>query len=374
MREWLTHVWRLGIKELHSLRRDPVLVLLIVYVFTLAIHSVATGVKTEVVNAAIAVVDEDRSALSRQIRDAFRPPLFQTPVLLAPQQVDEAMDHGRQTFVLDIPPRFEADLLAGRGPDLQLAVDATAMTQAGIGATYVETIVMAEIATFLGGSGAAAAPVATVVRARFNPNLDSTWFTAVMQVINNVTILAIVLVGAAVMREREHGTIEHLLVMPLRASEIMAAKIWANGLVILAAAILSLWLVVNGLLGVPIVGSTALFALGTGVYLVSVTALGILLSTLARSMPQFGLLAIPVFAVMNMLSGATTPLESMPAALRLLVQPMPSTQFVAFAQAVLYRGAGLETVWPQLAAMAAIGAAFFVLALARFRAALAAAA
>lgn len=370
----LAIVYRLGVKELYSLLRDPVLMALIVYTFTGAVYTVARGVQTELRNAAIAVVDEDRSAVSGRIASAFLPPYFQPSALIGAREVDAGMDGGRFAFVLDIPPGFEADLLAGRSPVIQLNVDATAMTTAGNGARYVQAIVAGEVAGFLGrGEGADPAPVALTIRAKFNPNLDSSWFMAVMQIINTITILGIVLGGAAVIREREHGTIEHLMVMPVTASEIVLAKIWANGLVIVAAAMLSLWLVVGGALGVPNNGSSALFAAGTAVYLFAVVSLGVLLSMVATTMPQFGLLSIPVFVVMNLLSGGVTPLESMPLALQRAVQALPSTHFVAFAQAVLHRGAGLEAVWPQLGAMAGLGGAFFALALARFRAALAAA-
>lgn len=366
-------VYRLGVKELYSLVRDPVLMALIVYTFTGAVYTVARGVQTELRNAAIAVVDEDHSAVSARIAAAFLPPYFQPAVRIAPSAVDPGMDGGRYAFVLDIPPRFEADLLAGRAPELQLNVDATAMTTAGNGTRYVQSIVTAEVAGFLARADAPApAPVTLTIRAKFNPNLESGWFMAVMQIINNVTILAVVLGGAAVIREREHGTLEHLMVMPVTAPEIVLAKVWANGLVIVAAAMASLWLVVGGALGVPIVGSSALFAAGTALYLFAVVSLGVLLSTVATTMPQFGLLSIPVFVVMNLLSGGVTPLESMPLALQRAVLVMPSTHYVAFAQAVLLRGAGLGAVWADLVAMAALGLGFFALALARFRAALAA--
>jgi ABC-2 type transport system permease protein len=369
----LAIVYRLGVKELYSLLRDPVLMALIAYTFTGAVYTVARGVQTELRNAAIAVVDEDRSAVSGRIASAFLPPYFQPAALIGAEAVDAGMDGGRFAFVLDIPPGFEADLLAGRSPVIQLNVDATAMTTAGNGARYVQAIVATEIAGFLGrAEGTDPTPVALTIRAKFNPNLDSGWFMAVMQIINTITILGIVLGGAAVIREREHGTIEHLMVMPVTASEIVLAKIWANGVVIVAAAMLSLWLVVGGALGVPNNGSSALFAVGTAVYLFAVVSLGVLLSTVATTMPQFGLLSIPVFVVMNLLSGGVTPLESMPLALQRAVQALPSTHFVAFAQAVLHRGAGPDAVWPQLAAMAGLGGAFFALALVRFRAALAA--
>jgi ABC-2 type transport system permease protein len=188
-----------------------------------------------------------------------------------------------------------------------------------------------------------------------------------MQIINNVTMMSLILSGAAVIREREHGTIEHLLVMPVRPAEIMLAKIWANGLVIVIAVVLSLDIVVEQLLEVTINGSVGLFAFGTALFLFAMTALGIVLATIARSMPQFGLLAIPFFVVMNMLSGGITPLESMPRILQLMMLAAPSTHYTAFAQSVLYRGAGIEIVWPHLVAMAALGAALLAVALVRFR-------
>ena len=212
-----------------------------------------------------------------------------------------------------------------------------------------------------------------VLRSRFNPNLESSWFTAIMQIINNVTMLSMILAGAAVIREREHGTIEHLLVMPVTPSQIMLAKVWANGVVILAAVLVSLTAVVRGFLGVEINGSLALFALGTAAFLFAMTSFGITLATVARSMPQFGLLAIPFFVVMNMLSGGVTPLEAMPEMLRTVMLASPSTHYTAFAQAVLLRGAGLDVVWPQLLATVSIGAVLFGYALLRFRASMAAA-
>jgi ABC-2 type transport system permease protein len=364
----LRNIFRLGLKELHSLRRDPVLVFLILYTFTFAIYTVATGVKTEVRNAAIAFVDEDDSELSRRIRDAFLKPYFKPPALLTVHDIDETMDDGRYTFVIDIPPSFQENVLAGRNPSIQVNVDATAMTLAGNGSIYISSIVNGELAKFVSRSeGDEALPFALTVRAKFNPNLESSWFMAVMQIVNNVTMLSLILSGASVIREREHGTIEHLLVMPLTSMEIMLAKVWANGLVIVLAVVLSLYIVVQGLLKVRILGSIGLFAAGTAFFLYGMTALGITLSTIARSMPQFGLLSVPFFVVMNLLSGGMTPQESMPRFLQIVMQAAPSTHFTSFAKAVLYRGAGLDVVWPQLAAMAAIGSALFLVAFIRFR-------
>jgi ABC-2 type transport system permease protein len=364
----LANIYRLGVKEFFSLRRDLVMVGLIVYAFTYAVYAPTQHAQTELKNASIAVVDEDRSQLSQRLRDALLQPLFQPPVELAANEIDAAMDSGSYTFVIDIPPKFEADVLAGRQPELQINVDATAMTHAGHGATYLQQIIAQEIREFMRGKGTALQePVSLVVRAKFNPNLNSTWFMGVMQIINMITLLAIMLTGAALIREREHGTLEHLLVMPLTPAEIMIAKVWANGLIIVIAATLSLKVVVQGLLAVPIAGSVPLFVAGTALYLFSVTALGIFLATIARSMPQFGLLALPIFTVMYLLSGGTTPLDSMPRWLQIAMQFSPSTHFVSLAQAILYRSAGFDVVWPSFAAVTAIGVVFFLSALVRFR-------
>ncbi|GLK72539.1 ABC transporter permease [Ancylobacter dichloromethanicus] len=379
----LARIWRLGIKELYSLRSDPVLAGLILYTFTVAVYTVSAGARFEVENAAVAVVDEDHSALSRRLRDALLPPFFKPAVLIGADGIDAAMDAGRFVFVVEIPPKFEHDLIAGRDPEIQLDIDATAMSQAGNGAAYIQNILQQEVAAALAATSAAmsaatsaataAAPVNVVIRPKFNPNLTSAWFTAVMQVINNVTMLAVILSGAALIREREHGTIEHLLVMPVTPIEIMLAKIWANGLVIVVAATLSLVVVVERLLGVPVQGSVPLFVASMLVYQFSVTALGILVATVSTSMAQFGLVVMPILIVMNLLSGSTTPMESMPVWLQNVMQLSPSTHFVALSQAVLYRGAGLSVIWPNLLALAAIGAAFFGLAALRFRKALQAA-
>lgn len=368
MRRWLGNVYRLGLKELTSLLGDTILLAFVAYSFSFMVYSEATGVETEVRNANIAIVDGDHSVLSRRLRDALLRPQFKQAVVLDRANVDGEMDRGRFTFVLDIPPRFEADVLRGRRPELQLNVDATAMSQAGVGANYIQEIIRDETTAFLQSRGIEAQlPIKAVIRAFFNPNLESTWFQSVMSLIENITLISILLVGAAVIREREHGTIEHLLVMPLHPSEIAFAKIWASGLAVLIATGLSLTFIVRIVLQVPIEGSIILFLFGTALYLFATTSLGILLATIANSMPQFGLLAMPVFLVLTMLSGTASPLETMPAVLQVVVQASPTVHFVKLTQAILYRGAGLDVVWPQLLLLTALGALFLTAALSRFR-------
>ncbi|MFL9500326.1 ABC transporter permease [Rhodopseudomonas palustris] len=356
MGSMLRHIYRLTGKELRSLWADPILLGFIVYVFSVAIYTIATGAKLEVEAARVAVVDEDHSELSRRIAAAMLPPLFRAAEHIAPSEIDSAMDTGRYVFVVEIPPKFESDALSGKKPTVQIDVDATAMAIAGNGAVDIQNIVLNETAAYLRkDSGSSHAPVNLVMHAKFNPNLNSAWFTSVMQVINNIATLSIILTGAALIRERERGTIEHLLVMPVRPLDIMLSKIIANGAVIIIAALLSLQFMVKGVLSVPIIGSVPLFTFGMVLFMFSVTALGLLLATYARTMPQFGLLAIPVIVILYLLSGASTPIETMPPWLQFVMQFTPNTQFVSFSQAVLYRGAGLDLVWRQLLALLVIG-------------------
>ncbi|WUR15144.1 ABC transporter permease [[Empedobacter] haloabium] len=370
--EAVKRVLRLGVKELWSLWRDPIMLALIVWTFSVAIWIAATARPDTLTHAALAIVDEDVSQLSLRLRQAFAPPQFNPPALLTHDAIDATLDAGRHTFVLVIPASFQRNVLAGRQPALQLNVDATRMSQAFTGSAYIQQIAQGEIAEFLQRyRGTPTAPVELALRARFNPALSERWFGGVMELVNNVTMVSVILAGAALIREREHGTVEHLLVMPVTPLEILLAKVWSMGAVVLLAALLSLVFVVRGALGVPVEGSVALFLCGTALHLFATTSLGVLMATLARSMPQFGLLVILVLLPLEMLSGATTPRESIPFAVRQLMLLAPTTHYVELAQAVLYRGAGLEVVWRPCVALAAIGAGLFVLTLTRFRHAMA---
>jgi ABC-2 type transport system permease protein len=364
----VVNIFRLIVKELRSIRADPTMLVLVAYAFTISVNTVATGAVTEATNLSVGIVDEDGSDLSRQIAEALRRPTFQPPVHITASEIDPVMDQGKLLFVVEIPPNFEADVRAQRKTGIQINVDATAVAQAGNGASYLRTAIANEIQSFLSGRGDSGPPINLVVRAAFNPNLKTSWFSAMTQVINQITLLTVILTGAALIREREQGTVEHLLVMPVIPTEIMLAKMIANGLVILVAAMFSLQFVVHWWIGSPINGSLLLFLLGAAIYALVVAALGIMLGTLATNMGQFGLLAMPVMMVTQLLSGSSTPMESMPVWLQYVMRTIsPTPHFVSFAQAVLFRGADISLVWRPMVAMLIIGVAYFAIAMSRFR-------
>lgn len=365
----IANIYRLVIKELRSIRADPTMLILVVYAFTISVNTVATGAVTEATNLSVGIVDEDGSDLSRRIAEGLRRPTFQPAVQITASDIDPMMDQGKLLFVVEIPPRFESDIRAQRQTGIQINVDATAVAQAGNGANYLKSAIANEIQSFISGKeGSSAAPVNLVVRAAFNPNLKTPWFSAMTQVINQITLLTVILTGAALIREREQGTVEHLLVMPIVPPEIMLAKMIANGLVILVAAMFSLQFVVHWWIGAPIAGSLILFLFGAAIYALVVAALGIMLGTLATTMGQFGLLAMPVLMVTQLLSGSSTPMESMPVWLQRVMETIsPTPHFVSFAQSVLFRGADVTLVWRPMLAMLIIGAVYFTIAMSRFR-------
>ncbi|GAB7563800.1 ABC transporter permease [Methylobacillus methanolivorans] len=364
----LANIYRLGVKELWSLIRDPIMLVLIGYTFTIMIYSSATAIPETLHKAPIAIVDEDASPLSARIVSAFYPPHFSTPPLITQSQIDPGMDAGDYTFALHIPPNFQRDVLAGKSPALQLNVDATRMSQAFSGNRYIQEIVLTEVNEFVQRyRSTATLPVELSLRMRFNPSLIQAWFGAMNEIINNITMLSIILTGAALIREREHGTIEHLLVMPVTPTEIMLAKVWSMALVVLVASTCSLLFVVQGLLHVPIHGSIALFLLGATLHLFATTSMGIFMATLARNMPQFGMLMILTLLPLQMLSGGLTPRESMPEFVQNIMLLAPTTHFVELGQAILFRGAGIDVVWSSFLALLLIGTVLFIVSLTRFR-------
>ena len=359
---------QLGIKELRGLARNTMLLVLVVYAFTVAIYIGSKAMPETLNRAPIAIVDEDQSSVSLRIHDAFYLPYFMPPKPIAQPEMDLRMDAGLDTFALDIPPGFQRDLLAGRTPTIQLNVDATRMSQAFTGGGYVQSIVSGEIEAFLTHHRSERRlPVEIDLRARFNPELDKGWFGAINEMIEAITMLSVILTGAALIREREHGTIEHLLVMPVTALEIMVGKVWSMGLVVLVATAFSLIVVIQGLLAIPTQGSVTLFMLAAGLDIFAMTCLGLSLATVTGSMPQFALLVMMVLMPLQLLSGGVTPRENMPEIIQAIMYAAPNTHFVILAQAVLFRGAGLAVVWSQLAALAVIGLLLFAFSLQRFR-------
>lgn len=369
----LVNIFWLGTKELRALAKDPTMVIFIVWSFGVGIYMQATGAGETVHNASIAIVDEDHSQLSRTLSDLFYPPYFQTARTIDATDIDRVMDQGQYMLVVDIPPHFERDVRAGRNTTILVSADATASMQATLGTAYIQSMVTNEVNRYRRIDGKVRTlPADLVVRRAFNPNGTQSWFRAVASLADQLSLLVIILTGAALLREREHGTIEHLLVMPLTAFEIALAKVWANGLVLVVAFLCSLVFVVEDALHVPIAGSRGLLLVGTTIYVLAAASIGILLGTIARTMAQFSLLMLMTAMPMMMLSGGVSPVESQPQWVQYLTWLLPSRHYVNFTQAIVYRGAGIEIVWREFVIVLVLGIAFLAVSLALFRRSIAA--
>lgn len=359
--------WLMG-KELRVLWRDLVLLLLVVYSFGPGMYIESSGAGEAINNTAVTFVDEDRSNLSRSLQTALYPPYFLPPNEARPDEVERMLDWGETTFVVVIPAGFEADVRAGRSPTIQINIDATKTMQASVGTGYLTAIIQGEVQRFAAGMDLVADPgIDLVVRRAYNPAGNNVWLSAISGLLNQLSMLTIVLTGAALIREREHGTIEHLMVMPLSAIEIALAKIFANALVIFVAFVFSLFVVVQGALDIPFAGSEALLMAGTLIYLFAAASIGILLGILARTMAQFALLIMLVIMPIMILSGGMTPIESQPIWLQPITFMLPSRHYMEFAQAITYRGADLAIVWPSFLWTFLLGAAFLGVSLILFR-------
>ncbi|RTT13482.1 ABC transporter permease [Pseudomonas aeruginosa] len=358
-------IFYLGIKEFTCLRRDYILVLFLIYTFSLDIYMPAAGSVIGVQHASIAIIDEDKTQTSRIIAESIHEPIFQKPVNIKLSESVKLQDSGTYTFVIHIPQNFESELLANKRPELLINVDATAMSQAFIGAAYIQEIILEAIDRQLHSS--MIQPVNIVTRTLFNENLQASWFLAITQIAYNITIMGILLTGTALLREREHGTIDHLLVLPLKPQEIILSKVWSNTAVIIAFTWLSIEVIVKGFLDIPLPGSIGVFLLAAVIYLFACTTIGILLATFSRSTPQFGLLAIPVVIPMLLLSGGTTPIENMPTWLQVVLHLSPTTHFIELSISILLRDTDVSLVFDRFLAISAIGICVFIAASHRFR-------
>lgn len=363
----LMNIFWLGVKELRTLSKDLIMLFFIVWSFGFSIYTQASGGGETISNAAIAFVDEDQSRLSHSLADQFFPPYFQRVRSIGAEDIDRSMDEGLYTFIAVIPQGFERDVTQGRDAEIQLLVDATASQQAGLGAGYIQNYVTDVVQRHRQTFGEVSNQSNLVVRRAFNPNGTQSWFRAVVGLTDQVSMLIIILTGAALLREREHGTIEHLLAMPITAVEIALAKVWSNGLIIVIAFVGSLLFVVEGALDIPMAGSHALLLFSTSIYIFAAAAIGIFLGTLAHTMAQFALLMIMMVMPMMMLSGGMSPVESQPQWVQYVTWFLPSRHYVSFMQAIIYRGAGFSIVWKEFVIVLLMGVIFLAVSLLLFR-------
>ena len=371
---WWRQVGALVAKEWRQLLHDRALIGFVVFIFTADILIAAGAPELDLKQARLGLIDRDHSALSRELGYRLRPPQF----TLLPLPDDEALvahrlERGELRAVLTIPHGFEQSLRRGTVPALQLLVDASDANLGYLSASYVERIVQPLAAQALQqqfartGASSRWPEVRLQVRARFNPTLREAWYATISELLTMITAAAILLPAAALVREKERGTIEQLLVSPLSPLQIVLAKVLAMTVVILLGALVAVGGVMHLLVGVPFVGSAWLFFAMVALYAGTSSGLGILAATFARNSGQVGLIVLLLVMPIIMLSGTWNLRESMPVWLQRLVDLSPLRYFVDIAYGVLLKGSGVAVVLPLALSMAALGLAFLGLGVARFR-------
>lgn len=376
---WVRRVAMLTQKDLRQLLRDKPLLIFVIYVFTLDIYVAGVGMTGELLNARIMVHDADRSTASRDLLYRFVPPYFSyAGEDTRPAHGIDRLDRGKAMMVLEIPERFDETLRKGdETARLQLQVDAGNVVLGYLGPSYVERIIGRYAEDYarsnrpvLPASGNTPSSIASIdnrIRVAYNTNLNGHWFNAVGQWLTMMTVLAVLLPAAAFVREKERGTIEQLLVSPVTPLQVMLSKVFATTILIVAGSAVSLYGIMQPLIGVPFRGSALLFFCLNALYAFNVAGLGLLMATFVRKQAQVGMLTILIAAPMTMLSGTWTAPEAMPPWLAHVVNWSPLYHFIECSYGIIFRGAGLDVLWPSVLALIGLGGALFSMSIWRFR-------
>jgi ABC-2 type transport system permease protein len=362
-------------KEMLQLFRDVPIVLFLVYSFTLAVYITGNGLRSQLHNASLAVYDADHSFSSRELIHKFQAPFFRLEGEIAdPQEGLRLLDRGKAMAILEIPPRFHEQLLAGEPTAVQLLVDTTNSPQGLSAAGYAARIVARfgqETALARVGSSEESSQNLPVIendqRVWYNPDQNEAWFESISHLLRQITIFAILLPAAALVREKERGTVEQLLVSPLTPLQIMLPKVLSMTVVILCATAVGLFGIMQPVFGVPIKGSIVLFFGLTALFVFTTAGMGLAAATLARNQAQVGMMTFFVVAPMLLLSGLMAPMEAMPEWVRHLMVLSPLRYFVEITHGILLKGAGLNILWVSVLAMVVLGAAMFGFGMWRFR-------
>jgi len=371
---WLSRLTAMTIKELLQLGRDGFLIFAIVFLFTIDI--VMTGnVRMELNHATVIVHDADHSKASRELIYRFRPPYFKLGgEILDNRQSIELLDQGQTLVVLDIPPNFQHDLIQGKPTDVQVLVDTSNIMLGSLAAGYSSQIIgqygFDAALERMGVTEKSLEAVPMLVdqhRVWYNPNQNDQWFIPISELLTVITILAIMLPAAAAVREKEHGTIEQLMVSPLTPVQILLPKVISMTLVILLGTAASLFLVLVPVFHIPIKGSLLLFFAVTALYSIATSGLGLYIATMSRNLAQAAMLAILILMPMIFLSGAWTPPEAMPEGLRQAMYVSPLYYFIEMGYGILLKGAGLDILWDSLLGLTLLGILIFTFGVWRFK-------
>lgn len=365
------------IKELRQVFRDRAMIITLLTSPLLQVMLFASAATTDLHHISTAVLDRDQSQTSRELTSHFTGSgLFDVVANpMTDREAEKVLDRGKARVLLIYPPGFEADLLAGKMPTMLMAADGTDTTAAGFTLGYgqqIATTFAAEKGRAIAlrqGQSLSGAPIVTAPRIWFNANLESSNFyipALISQVLLSVTMM---LTAMAVVREREIGTLEQLLVTPIRPIELVIGKTLPFALIGMVESLLALLVVLIGY-HIPMRGSFWLYALASALFMLTSLSIGLLISTISQTQQQAMMGAFMFLLPANMLSGFMFPIANMPPAAQLLTYIDPIRYMNEIMRAVFLMGVGIEVLWPNLVALALLGLAAVIAAVWRFQATL----
>ncbi len=368
---------RLARKELTQTLRDPRALRVIIVAPIVQLLVFGYAVNTDVKNASLVLYDRDNTTLSRElVQDLGAAGYFRvTEIATRASDLSDALDHGRAILGLEIPRGFQTDLSSGRPATVQLLLDGTSSNTATVAQAYASQII-----TRFGQAHSAAGPNAVVgnpgrgglpgvdlrVRAWYNPNLESRVYNVPGVVGNLMMLMSLLLTTLAVVRERELGTLEQLMVSPLTPAEMIVGK--TMPVVGIAMVDLTIIVVVATLwFQIPFRGSLATLVLVSMAYVVCGLGIGLLISTISSTTQEAFMTMFMFFLPAMILSGFFFPVENMPVAFQYLTLVDPVRYYIEAVRAIFLKGAGLDVLWPQIAALGTMGVGILWLASTRFR-------
>ena len=361
-------------KEFAQILRDRPLLIILIWAFTAAVYAAGTGRAMESTDVATAVYDLSRGPASREFVSHLRRPYFKIVAHLD-READIAATHntGRAAIVVVIPPEFQR-LMDGSGQaHIQVLTDGALAMSATLSVAYLAAVstqyvldVLQDRATPAGSRGMPIPAVDARLRVRFNPNMSSAWFAALLELLNMCTMVSLLLTAANLVREKERGTVEQLLVSPVRPIEIFLAKIIPTIIVVLLLSAVCFLLVLRPAFQVPMRGSPALFFAVTAMYVFAMTSMGIAIAVVARNLSQAIMMMILILQPMVFLSGAWNPPEAMSPWMRWISVVSPLRYYIDFAFGVVLKGNGLTLVVWDVVGIVVLGALLFAFALTWF--------
>ena len=373
--EVLQHMRVMTFKELIQFRRDIFLLIVVVYAFSADIYVAGSGIEMELKQAALTVADYDQSPASRDLIYSFRHPQFKFQGMeMSADRAMDLLDAGKTMLYLEIPPDFNEALLSGKPTQVQLLVDTSNSVLGSLATSYAAQIVAGfgiqkamERLSVGGAMGGGLPVVNSAHRVWFNPNGSDRWFVPINEMITMITMLSIMLPAAAMVREKERGTVEQLLVSPLTPLEIMLPKVLAMTFVILIGVTLAVYGVLGPVFEIPFRGNMLLFYVLTAIYVFSTAGFGLAISTVVNNLAQVGLMVIMLLSPMLLLSGAFVPPEAMPTLLGYIILLSPMHHYIEIVMGIFLKGVGLDVLWPSVMGLLLVGTGVFAFGTWRFR-------